>query len=126
MMDYLCEFMEDKSNTDDLLPAMFMITTYQSKQEDAKSSSSGVSGLSLITAAEDYNALIMKKMRLGTTEGHQVDQIDAELAGLRANILSTVDNIRKALLISKQDLDKHFVVADEQRKNLAFHSHHAR
>ena len=121
MMDYLCEFMEDKSNTDDLLPAMFMITTYQSKKEDAKSSSSGVSGLSLITAAEDYNALIMKKMRLGSTEGAQVDQIDAELVVLRANILSTVDNIRKALLISKQDLDKHFVVADEQRKNLPDH-----
>lgn len=120
MIDYLCEFMDSKANEDDLLPAMFTITTYQSEQDESKVAKANLASLSLISAIDDYNALIMKKMRL-TGSSAETDQINAELAILRANIKTTVKNVREALVIAKQDLDKYFVEADARRKHMPDH-----
>lgn len=125
MITHLCEFMEDKANEDDLLPAMFMIPTYQSQNQDQPTTSNvGVSGLSLITAVEDYNALIISKMRLDETiaeEKQQIAQIDAELAALRANIMTTIKNVRNTMLIAKQDLENHFALTNQKRNDIPEH-----
>lgn len=125
MITHLCEFMEDKANEDDLLPAMFMIPTYQSQNQDQPTTSNvGVSGLSLITAVDDYNALIISKMRLDETiaeEKQQIAQIDAELAALRANIMTTIKNVRNTMLIAKQDLENHFALTNQKRNDIPEH-----
>lgn len=118
MMNYLCDFMENKANADELLPAMFVIPTYQSQsKEQGEASRIGVSNMSLMTAVDDYNALIMKKMR-GEGVGAQ---LNAELAALRANIVTTVKNMLNTLQIAKQDLDNYFVSANQQRSDMPEH-----
>lgn len=122
MLTYLCEFMEDKSKENDLLPAMFMIPTYQSQNQDQPTTSNvGVSGLSLITAVDDYNSLIISKMRLDLSleeDKQKLAQIDAELAALRSNIVTTVKNVRNTMMIAQHDLENHFVSANQQRNNM--------
>lgn len=121
-MNFLCEFLEDEANEDDLLPAIFMIPAYQSQSQDQYNSSNvGISSLSLISAVEDYNSLIMNKMRISGSEGQQVDQIDAELTVLRTNIVSTIKNMHNTMLIAKQDLENHFAKADQQRNKMPDH-----
>ena len=118
MMNYLCDFMENKAHADELLPAMFVIPTYQSQsKEQGETSRVGISNMSLITAIEDYNALIMRK-----TRGENVDnQLNAELNVLRANIVTTVKNMLNTLQIAKQDLDNHFVSANQLRSDMPEH-----
>jgi hypothetical protein len=61
MMKYLCNFIENKNNADELLPAMLVTPTYQSQQnKQGELSRVSVSNLSLMTAVEEYNSLVMK------------------------------------------------------------------
>ena len=117
MMQYLCDFMENQANANELLPAMFVVPTYQSQsKESGETSRVGVSNMSLITAVDDYNSLIRMKMRGGVDA-----QLEAELAVLRANIVTTVKNMLNTLQIAKQDLDDHFVSANQQRSDMPEH-----
>ena len=117
MMQYLCDFMENQANANELLPAMFVVPTYQSQsKESGETSRVGVSNMSLITAVDDYNSLIRMKMRGGVDA-----QLEAELAVLRANIVTTVKNMLNTLQIAKQDLDNHFVSANQQRSDMPEH-----
>ena len=117
MMQYLCDFMENQANANELLPAMFVVPTYQSQtKEHGETSRVSVSNMSLITAVDDYNSLIRMKMRGGADA-----QLEAELSVLRANIVTTVKNMLNTLQIAKQDLDNHFVSANQQRSNMPEH-----
>lgn len=117
MMQYLCDFMENQANANELLPAMFVVPTYQSQlQEQGETSRVGVSNMSLMAAVDDYNSLIRIKMR-GSVDA----QLDTELAVLRANIVTTVNNMLNTLQIAKQDLDDHFVSANQQRSDMPEH-----
>ena len=117
MMQYLCDFMENQANANELLPAMFVVRTYQSQsKESGETSRVGVSNMSLITAVDDYNSLIRMKMRGGVDA-----QLEAELAVLRANIVTTVKNMLNTVQIAKQDLDDHFVSANQQRSDMPEH-----
>ena len=117
MMQYLCDFMENQANANELLPAMFVVPTYQSQSKElGETSRVGVSNMSLITAVDDYNSLIRMKMRGGVDA-----QLEAELAVLRANIVTTVKNMLNTLQIAKQDLDNHFVSANQQRSDMPEH-----
>jgi capsular exopolysaccharide synthesis family protein len=109
--------MENQANANELLPAMFVVPTYQSQsKESGETSRVGVSNMSLITAVDDYNSLIRMKMRGGVDA-----QLEAELAVLRANIVTTVKNMLNTLQIAKQDLDDHFVSANQQRSDMPEH-----
>ena len=117
MMQYLCDYMENHANTNELLPAMFVVPTYHSQlQELGETSRVGVSNMSLMAAVDDYNSLIRIKMR-GSVDA----QLDTELAVLRANIVTTVNNMLNTLQIAKQDLDDHFVSANQQRSDMPEH-----
>jgi capsular exopolysaccharide synthesis family protein len=117
MMQYLYDFMENQANANELLPAMFVVPTYQSQaKEHGETSRVSVSNMSLITAVDDYNSLIRMKMRGGADA-----QLEAELAVLRANIVTTVKNMLNTLQIAKQDLDNHFVSANQQRSDMPEH-----
>ena len=122
IMNYLYEFMTEHAHTEGLLPAIFMFPTYQLQPQD-KTAPSGVnvSGLSLLTAVEDYNNLVIQKMRIDSTttaNSKQIEQIDAELAALRGNIIATIKNILNTLVIAKTDLENHFALANEKRSDM--------
>ena len=118
MMKYLCDFIENKNSADELLPAMLVTPTYQSQQnKQGELSRVSVSNLSLMTAVEEYNSLVMKKVY----EGSAGNQLDGELTALRTNIVTMLKNMLNALQITKQDLDNYFVSANQQRSDMPEH-----
>lgn len=122
-ISFLCDFMKEEANQNYLLPTTF--TSPSAKQNKLESTviPSNVAGtdMALMAAIEEYNSLMLKRMRLERTlkaENPMRDQMDEQLLVLRANIIGSVENLQKALLISKQDLEKHFELASKKRSDM--------
>lgn len=122
-ISFLCDFMKEEANQNYLLPTTF--TSPSAKQNNLESTviPSSVAGtdMALMAAIEEYNSLMLKRMRLERTlkaENPMRDQMDEQLLVLRANIIGSVENLQKALLISKQDLEKHFELASKKRSDM--------
>lgn len=124
-LNFLCEYLEDVTNKDYLLPATLSYPmTLQKKHESMIPSNVGGADIALVAAIEEYNSLMIKRMRIERTamdENPLANQMDEQLAVLRANIIGTVKNLRKALLISKQDLDNQFAEANKKRADMPDH-----
>ena len=90
-VNYIAEFLRDERNQHSLLP------TNVSVQDEA-----------LAAYIAEYNETLLRYMRMQRTavEGSPVlDQINADLRNMRANIVTSVANVREGLLISKAGLE---------------------
>ncbi|MBR3407706.1 MAG: polysaccharide biosynthesis tyrosine autokinase [Paludibacteraceae bacterium] len=90
-VNYIAEFLRDKNNQHSLLP------TNVSVQDEA-----------LAAYIAEYNETLLRYMRMQRTavEGSPVlDQINADLSNMRANIVTSVTNVREGLLITKAGLE---------------------
>lgn len=125
MMDFLCEFLENTPHENVLLPAMFMASSSQTQTlEQTQSSNIGIYDAALTAIVNDYNALMLDKLRLEQTtdkDDSTIKQMDEQLAIMRANIITAVNNLRSTLTVALEDLEKHAELADLQRKNLPDH-----
>lgn len=122
-INFLCDFMKGDANKDYLLPTTFTSPSTKYHHNGSTVIPSGMAGtdMALMAAIEEYNSLILKRMRLERTlksENPMRDQMDEQLLVLRANIIGSVENLQKALLISKQDYEKHFELASKKRSDM--------
>ena len=122
-INFLCDFMKEDANKDYLLPTTFtsLSTKYQHNGSTVIPSGMAGTDMALMAAIEEYNSLMLKRMRLERTlkaENPLRDQMDEQLVVLRANIIGSVENLQKALLISKQDYEKHFELASKKRSDM--------
>jgi capsular exopolysaccharide synthesis family protein len=122
-INFLCDFMKEDANKDYLLPTTFtsLSTKYQHNGSTVIPSGMAGTDMALMAAIEEYNSLMLKRMRLDRTlkaENPLRDQMDEQLVVLRANIIGSVENLQKALLISKQDYEKHFELASKKRSDM--------
>ncbi len=122
-INFLCDFMKEDANKDYLLPTTFtsLSTKYQHNGSTVIPSGMAGTDMALMAAIEEYNSLMLKRMRLERTlkaENPLRDQMDEQLVVLRANIIGSVENLQKALLISKQDSEKHFELASKKRSDM--------
>ena len=121
LLNYMCEFLETETNNEYLLPATFNTTMPQQQTGQMMPSNVGIADAALIAAIEEYNALMLKRMRVERTakdENPMKTQLDEQLLILRTNIVMTMRNMRETLLLSKKDLDNRFSAADELRSNM--------
>jgi capsular exopolysaccharide synthesis family protein len=121
LINYLCEFLEKETNSEYLLPATFNTTMPQQQADQMMPSNVGIADAALIAAIEEYNTLMLKRMRIERTaknENPMKGQLDEQLLILRANIVMTMKNMRETLLLSKKDLDNRFAMADELRSKM--------
>ena len=121
MADSLPKFLEKETNSEYLLPATFNTTMPQQQADQMMPSNVGIADAALIAAIEEYNTLMLKRMRIERTaknENPMKGQLDEQLLILRANIVMTMKNMRETLLLSKKDLDNRFAVADELRSKM--------
>lgn len=122
-ISFLCDFMKEDANKNYLLPTTFTSPSAKHNKLEPTVIPSSVAGtdMALMAAIEEYNSLMLKRMRLERTlkaENPMRDQMDEQLIVLRANIIGSVENLQKALLISKQDLEKHFELASKKRSDM--------
>lgn len=122
-INFLCDVMKEDANKDYLLPTTFtsLSTKYQHNGSTVIPSGMAGTDMALMAAIEEYNSLMLKRMRLERTlkaENPLRDQMDEQLVVLRANIIGSVENLQKALLISKQDYEKHFELASKKRSDM--------
>ena len=122
-INFLCDFMKEDANKDYLLPTTFTSPSTKYHNNGSIVIPSGMAGtdMALMAAIEEYNSLMLKRMRLERTlksENPMSDQMDEQLLVLRANIIGSVENLQKALLISKQDYEKHFELASKKRSDM--------
>lgn len=120
--EYLSNFLEIEANKDSLLPAMFMIPVVNKQSPDqTKPAEVSVSNIALTAAIDEYNAMMLKKMRAQRGVESYAGEIDVELATLRSNIIETVKTLRKTLLISQQDIEKQIERTSKHRLNMPEH-----
>lgn len=122
-ISFLCDFMKEEANKNYLLPTTFTSPSAKHSKLEPTIIPSSVAGtdMALMAAIEEYNSLMLKRMRLERTlkaENPMRDQMDEQLIVLRANIIGSVENLQKALLISKQDLEKQFELASKKRSDM--------
>lgn len=93
LLDYLAEYLNDTANAQAMIP-----------------SNLGLKDAALQKLIGDYNALLLQQMRISrsATEANPTySQSVAEANTLRVAILSSIENIRRGLLIQKSDFAKH-------------------
>ncbi|MBQ2189520.1 MAG: polysaccharide biosynthesis tyrosine autokinase [Paludibacteraceae bacterium] len=90
LVEYIDEFLRDESKSDNLIP-----------------SNIGVTDASLSSGLSEYNALQLQRMRIlrtATEENPVIEQMNAQLASMRRNIIATIASVRESLLIRKRSL----------------------
>ena len=90
LVDYVDEFLRDDTKRSSLLP-----------------SNIGISDASLQSGLSEYNSILLQRMRIQrtATESNPVlEQMDAQLASMRQNILATVSSVRESLRIRQRNL----------------------
>lgn len=90
LIQFVEDFLADTTKTSSIIPTNL-----------------GLSNDALISALEQYNGLVLRKIRLGRTatdENPLFKQIDAQLVLVRENITACLNNIRHTLSIRKEDM----------------------
>lgn len=104
LVNYVAEFIRKDSQSNMLIPANL-----------------GIIDASLITLIEEYNQLVIRKLRLqrtATDSSPVVAQMDAQLDILRDNIITSIDGVCQQLTISKGDLEKRYGNIEKQRYDI--------
>ena len=104
LVQFVDEFVKDDTKKGSLIP-----------------SNLGITNDALVELIGQYNALLMRRMRVqrtATQENPVVSQMDAQLDMLRENIETSIENVRSTLLISRKNLTDRYNVAETQRRDV--------
>lgn len=103
LIEYIDEFLRDETKKENLIPANI-----------------GVSDASLSGSLNEYNALQLQRMRIqrtATEDNPVIEQMNAQLASMRQNIIATVASVRESLQIRKRNLQLQEAKFDSQIQN---------
>ena len=90
LVDYIDEFMHNESKQGSLIP-----------------SNIGITDAALGSSLSQYNSIMLQRMRIqrtATANNPVLEQMDAQLASMRQNIIATIASVRESLRIRKRDL----------------------
>lgn len=97
LVQFVEEFLADTSKTASIIPANL-----------------GLSDESLVKAIEQYNELVMNRLRVVRTAGEEnpmLKQIDMQLAVVCGNLEAGLNNVRQTLSIKETDLQERYEIA---------------
>ena len=100
LVDYVENFVRDEKNNGKLIPANL-----------------GITDESLAQLIQQYDNLILRRMRMertATDANPVVMQVNDQINVLKSNILSSVQNAKNSLAISKQDLENRAKKSNQQ------------
>ena len=103
LIEYIDEFLRDETKKENLIPANI-----------------GVTDASLSGSLNEYNALQLQRMRIqrtATEDNPVIEQMNAQLASMRQNIIATVASVRESLQIRKRNLQIQEAKFDSQIQN---------
>ena len=103
LVNYIDEFLRDESKSNNLIP-----------------SNIGITDVSLETSLSEYNAVVLQRMRIqrtATGENPVIEQMDAQLASMRKNIIATIGSVRESLKIRQRDLQAQDTQFNRKIKN---------
>ena len=101
LVNYVADFVKDEKRADSLIPANL-----------------GVADMSLVNLINEYNQLVMRKMRVqrtATNENPILEQITNQLTIMRENIIISISEVNSRLNISKKDLKTRYGNIELQR-----------
>lgn len=104
LIQFVSDFIADDTKKNSLIP-----------------SNIGLSNEALIQLINQYNGVLLKRMRVQRTaigDNPLVDQIDSQLALLRENLEASIKNLYSSLSISKNDLNDRYVATLSQREDI--------
>ena len=90
LVEYIDEFLQDETKRNSLIP-----------------SNIGVTDASLSSGLSEYNALLLQRMRIlrtATDDNPVIEQMNAQLAIMRQNIIATIGSVRESLKIRQRNL----------------------
>ena len=90
LVEYIDEFLRDESKQNSLIPANI-----------------GVTDASLNTSLNEYNSLLLQRMRImrtATEDNPVIEQMTLQLESIRQNIQATVASVRESLKIRQRNL----------------------
>ena len=90
LVEYIDEFLRDETKRNSLIP-----------------SNIGVSDASLTGSLSEYNAMQLQRMRIlrtATEDNPVIEQMNAQLASMRQNIIATIGSVRESLQIRRRSL----------------------
>lgn len=103
LVEYIDEFLRDDTKRNSLIP-----------------SNIGVTDASLASGLSEYNALQLQRMRIlrtATEDNPVIEQMNAQLASMRANIMETIGTVRESLKIRQRNLEAQDTKFNRQIKN---------
>lgn len=92
LVEYIDEFLRDDTKRNNLIP-----------------SNIGLSDASLASGLAEYNALQLQRMRIlrtATDDNPVIEQMNAQLASMRQNIIATIGSVRESLKIRQRSLQE--------------------
>lgn len=104
LVNYVADFIRDDTRSSMLVPANL-----------------GIEDVALAHLIDEYNQLVMKKLRIrrtATVDNPVIEQLDAQLIVLRENIITSIISVNNQLVISKNDFEKRFGNINQQRYSL--------
>lgn len=90
LVEYIDEFLRDETKRNSLIP-----------------SNIGLTDASLASGLTEYNTLQLQRMRIlrtATEDNPVIEQMNAQLASMRANIIETIGSVRESLKIRQRNL----------------------
>ncbi|MBR6305084.1 MAG: polysaccharide biosynthesis tyrosine autokinase [Paludibacteraceae bacterium] len=103
LVEYINEFLRDDTKRNSLIP-----------------SNIGLSDASLASGLTKYNALQLQRMRIlrtATEDNPVIEQMNAQLASMRENIIETIGSVRESLKIRQRSLQAQDTKFNRQIKN---------
>ena len=103
LVEYIDEFLRDDTKRNSLIP-----------------SNIGLSDASLASGLAEYNALQLQRMRIlrtATEDNPVIEQMNAQLASMRENIIETIGSVRESLKIRQRSLQAQDTKFNRQIKN---------
>ena len=103
LVEYIDEFLRDDTKRNSLIP-----------------SNIGLSDASLASGLTEYNALQLQRMRIlrtATEDNPVIEQMNAQLASMRENIIETIGSVRESLKIRQRNLQAQDTKFNRQIQN---------
>lgn len=103
LVEYIDEFLRDDTKRNSLIP-----------------SNIGVSDPSLASGLSEYNALQLQRMRIlrtATDDNPVIEQMNAQLASMRQNIIATIGSVQESLKIRQRNIQAQDSKYNRQIKN---------
>lgn len=103
LVDYIDEFLRDDTKRSSLIP-----------------SNIGLTDASLASGLSEYNTLQLQRMRIlrtATEDNPVIEQMNAQLASMRQNIIATIGSVRESLKIRQRNIQAQDSKYNRQIKN---------